>query len=335
MNLKRRKRVLRVFVAIVSLIAFYAVYNQNRPQQYLNETNTFSKSIKLPKSQITQFNLQSPYAAIAPGGSGQPLYRKGKRIESANLFDNIDMKLLTGRLTELPVHKRIPINEKIEYHLLWNGIHAASATLSTSVDKKDNTKTVLRAVIRTHPVIQTVYPVNDIIISKVQASSGNTVKYDKRENEGRHQKQEIIDVDHVNHRARYRKIKLGKETRNVQYDVPKRIYDPLSVIYRIRSMDLEAFPDSITLDVLANKRVARAKLDQQPTVSKSTPMGIFECYVLSLDMNFPGLFDDIPEGSAFAYFDKHSHLLVKVEVSLSFGKISMLLVDWQKGQRAQ
>jgi len=332
---KRLKKRHITLIAFSSIIAFFYVYNQNLANRFVNTTPAYEQLLNLPKSTLFEGNLRLPYEVVSPSSTGSPFSYHPVEKEETNLFVGIDMKQLTGRLTELPVHKRIPLDEEMQYQILWNGILVADATLSTHLSPKDKSKTILHAVITSQSVIQTIYPVNDVIISEVESRTGNCIKYDKRENEGSRQKQIVIDVDNIHHQARYRKFKLGLETRNYSYKVPHNIYDPLSVIYKVRSMNMASFPESITLDVLANKRVATAKLNQEPAVSKTTPLGTFDCYVLSLDMNYPGLFEEVPEGSAFAYLDKHSQILVKVEVSLNFGIITMDLIRWKKGTKPQ
>lgn len=333
MEKKKSKKKPYTLAAFAAFALFFYFYNRNPANQFINDTERFATSIKLPQSNITADNLTVSYAATSPRANAKIFSIRQKKVDDSNIFSGIDMNRLTGRLSELPVHRRIPIEESISYQLLWNGIHVADALLTTRQHPKNNNLTVLEAVINTNSVIQTIYPINDIIISEVESRSGNSIRYDKRENAGNHQKQEVIDIDLLKHKARYQKFKLGKQTRDVVYDVPQKIVDPLSVIYRVRGMNLAKFPKSITLNVLANKRVARAKLDQEKASFQTTPLGTFECYSLSLDMNYPGLFEEVPEGTAFAYIDKHSQVLVKVEASLHFGLITMTLVDWKKGKR--
>ena len=183
-------------------------------------------------------------------------------------------------------------------------------------------------------MIQTLYPVNDYFTSIVDTRTGSSLYYHKNQNEGFRHRQDIITVDPIHRKARYRKFDEDQKVkRDITYDVPERVSDPLSVIYLMRMVNIEDITNNLEINVLNNKRLSSAVVNRMDDVSKSVPAGRFDCYDLKVDTQYEGLFKEAPDNEAHVYLEKETMTLIQGSVSIApLGSIQVVLSKWEHGE---
>jgi hypothetical protein len=209
--------------------------------------------------------------------------------------------------------------ETLDLDLSWLGLSGGSMRMTIGPLPGDATKLRITSVARSSSSFSFLFKVDDEIQSIVDRRDFSSIRYDKHLNERGKVKDDTTFVDEQHGIAtRHRPKKIDE-----RIAVPKPVFDPLSLVYHLRSLELEPgrtqrFP------VVADGKLytLEAKITGRETLT--TGAGTFRTVVVQPNMAAGGLF----KGSGTLtiwYSDDVRHLPVRIRSDLKVGSITATL----------
>jgi Protein of unknown function (DUF3108) len=133
---------------------------------------------------------------------------------------------------------KLRVGEKFTYKAEWMGMDVGSATLLVKEITELNGREVYHIVAKaeTTSFAAKLFPVEDEISTYIDAKELYPVRFDKKQKEGKKQKDEYVDFDQENGRAYYTS-RLTNEKK--EFNVPKGVQDPVSCIYYFRLSNIK------------------------------------------------------------------------------------------------
>ena len=202
--------------------------------------------------------------------------------------------------------------ETLDYNLTWLRITGGTARMTISPQGEENLR--ITSVAKSSAGFSRVFKVHDEIESVVARNDFSTVKYTKRLDEDGDQMLEVTTVaDGTATRVR-RKVKTVK--------VPRPVFDPISLIYHLRTVDLSPGQKHDFM-LLADGKVydVHARVTKREVVQ--TPAGKFNTVLVE-----PRWFHDGVERSQkmwIWYSDDSRHIPVRIRTEVNFGSITATL----------
>jgi hypothetical protein len=217
--------------------------------------------------------------------------------------------------------------ETLDYNLTW--LHVVGGSMRLSIGPSGIDRLHITSLATTDPTFAKIYKVHDQIESFVLRDSFCTISYEKTLNENGKIKEDDTAIDPVTRNAQ--RIR-GKDKRAFHINPPPPYLDPLSVVYRLRMLDLT--PGKVhTFTVYADGNVysmtAAVRRDRE---TLQTPAGKFTCVSVEPKMKGRGgLFRDDNSRLIFWYTDDARHIPVKIQSELKFGSITATLRSARSG----
>ena len=145
-----------------------------------------------------------------------------------------------------------PLNERLDYHISWNGILVAWSVSTTGMVETNGMSYVsVRVETQTYPVFDVFYKVNDLHECLLDPETLLPVRFEKTMKEGRAHYHDVTTFDYVNGMARFENLESGTVT-NVPISADTRDY--LSFMYFMRGQELVS-GTTTTHQVLADDKV--------------------------------------------------------------------------------
>lgn len=216
--------------------------------------------------------------------------------------------------------------ETLDYDLSWV-LLGGSMRLTIGGDGPDRLHITSSAV--SDPSLSKIYSVRDEIESFVLREGFSTVRYQKTLNENGKTKGDDTTIDLASRNGtRVR----GGTNQDFHIIPPPPYFDPLSIVYRLRMLDLS--PGKVhTFTVYADGNVYEMTAtvrDTRETIT--TPAGTFNCVSVEPSMKGRGsLFRDDDSRLVIWYSDNAQHLPVRIRSDLKFGSIIATLRDVHTG----
>lgn len=178
----------------------------------------------------------------------------------------------------------LTVPERLVYDVTWTGVKSAT-TVHEVTAKGDELHMV--STTRSTPWLSTFFPIDDRAESVVIRGEGDRIGvpkyYKQKANEGNYRalREAHFDMDRLSVETR----DLLKKTSKTDPIGPKT-YDSLSIIYYIRSLDLEP-GKTVHLDIYDAKRVWKGEVKVLRREEVSTPMGRFKTVVVQPVLRSP------------------------------------------------
>jgi hypothetical protein len=209
--------------------------------------------------------------------------------------------------------------ESLEYDLTWVGI--TGGTLRMSISPADGNRLRMTSIAESNSGFARIYKVRDEIESVASAGDFSTVEYRKHLNErGRiRDDQTIIDpVAKVATRTR-----PAHEAKTISITTP--LYDPLSLIYHLRTLDLE--PGNVhRFTVLADGKVYTLVATVLRRETIATKAGRLRCVTVEPKMIGGGIYGDQEQNRLLvSYTDDARHIPVRIRSEVKVGTITATL----------
>lgn len=209
--------------------------------------------------------------------------------------------------------------ETLDYDLSWLGIPGGSARMTVGLMPNDPTRFRMTSIAKTSSSFSFIIKVRDEIESIVARDDFSTLRYTKHLNERGKVKDDTTVIDEQRRIAT--RTRPGHTPQQVA--VPEPVFDPLSLVYHLRALDLQpGLTQSFT--VFADGKVYR--LDARVTGRETlrTPVGTFRTVVVEPKMLAGGLYKD--EGSlTIWYTDDARHIPVRIRSDVKVGSITASL----------
>lgn len=217
-----------------------------------------------------------------------------------------------------PVTQRFIEGETLDYTLTW--LKVTGGTARMTIQPGDENSFGITSVARSSPSFSRFFKVRDEIETTVARNDFSTLRYVKRldEDGDKHEEVTVIE-DGVATRTR-RKV---KKTR-----VPRPVFDPISIIYQLRTRDLS--PGKVhDFELIADGKlyVVHARVVRREKVQ--TPAGTFDCVRVEPEMISGGVTRD--ERLFIWYTDDERKLPVRIRTEIKVGAITATLRAFSRG----
>lgn len=213
-------------------------------------------------------------------------------------------------LAETPYIERVfSQGERIEYTLSWLGIAGGEAVITVTPGKGRFT---IHTLARTLGAIGRLYPVRDEIETVVSSADFSTLRFEKRLNERGREK-------HVETRFDPRRKVAIREGEEIPYEPP--IYDPLSSIYYIRTLDLSPGKKH-TMTIIADSEIYEIEAEVLRREEIDVQGSRFRTVVVEPKMRKGGIFRDENNRLLIWYTDDARRIPIRIRSELEFGSIT-------------
>lgn len=216
-----------------------------------------------------------------------------------------------------PVQKAFNEGETLDYDLQWMRITGATARM-TIAPAGDQTKTFrITSVAKSTPGFSRIFKVRDEIETIVDAGDFSTLRYLKRLDERGRKKEELTAIqDGVATRTRQKGEKVQKTA------VPRPVLDPISVVYRMRTLDL-SIGKVHDLQLIADGKLYAVRAHVRRREAIQTPAGRFDTVVVEPEMLSGGVARE--ERLFIWYSDDDRRIPVRIRTEIKVGAITATL----------
>lgn len=222
--------------------------------------------------------------------------------------------LLVASVTGADVQDTFRGGETLDYNLQWTRISGGSARMTIAPLNGERYR--ITSVGKSGAFFSRFFKVRDEIESVVTQHTFATLQYHKILDERGKKKDELTVIDHEKHLA----TRKGKVL-----EVPERVFDPLSLIYYLRMLDLNP-GTSHEFTIVADGRiyVVHANVTGRETIT--TPAGKFDCVIVEPKMaSTAGVFRDDQNRLLIWYSDDERRLPVRIRSDVNIGSITATL----------
>ena len=210
--------------------------------------------------------------------------------------------------------------ETLDFDLTWIAISGGSLRMTIAPQPGDATHYRITSVAQSNKSFARIYSVRDEIASYVNRADFSTVRYEKHLVEGGKHKDDSTTIDEASKLATRRRP--GKDTEQVA--VPRPVFDPLSLVYHLRDLDLT--PGKVYhFNIFADGKlyVLEATVGNRETLD--TPAGKFNTVSVEPKMTAGGLFRDDNSRLTIWYTDDARHIPVRIRSEVKVGTITATL----------
>lgn len=203
--------------------------------------------------------------------------------------------------------------ETLDYEVKWLKITGGTARMTIAPHGDDRIR--ITSVAKSSPSFSRFFKVRDEIETVVAKDDFTTLSYIKKLDEDGDKHTEVTRIENgVATRT--------KKTKTRQIEVPSPIYDPISLIYHLRTLDLSVGKKH-DFTVIADGKVysVHANVIRRETVT--TPAGTFKTVVVEPQMVAGGVARD--ERLWIWYSDDERHLPVRIRTEVKFGAVTATL----------
>lgn len=211
--------------------------------------------------------------------------------------------------------------ETLDYELKWLKITGGSARMTVS--ELDDGAIRITSVGKSSPGFSRIFKVRDEIETIVAKSDFSTLRYTKNIDEDGDKKIEVTTVEDGVATRRRKKVKSVK--------VPRPVFDPISLIYHLRTLDLSP-GKSHNFTVVADAKVYAVHAVVLRRETLTTPAGKFNCVVVQPKMENNGV--EREERLWIWYSDDERRLPVRIRTEVNFGAITATLRGVTAGVRS-
>ena len=202
--------------------------------------------------------------------------------------------------------------ETLDYELKWLKITGGSARMTIGPLQDDRLR--ITSVGKSSPGFSRFFKVRDEIETIVAKDDFSTLRYTKRLDEQGDKMEEVTTIEDGVATRKRKKIK--------KVDVPRPVYDPISVIYHLRTLDLSpGKTHDFTLIADGKVYVVHAVVVRREVLK--TPAGRFNTVVIEPKMSAAGV--NREERLWIWYSDDERRIPVRIRTEVNFGAITATL----------
>lgn len=216
--------------------------------------------------------------------------------------------------------------ETLDFDLTWLAISGGSLRMTIAPQPGDSTRYRITSTAASNKAFARIYSVRDEIASYVNRDDFSTVRYEKHLHEGGKHKDDSTLIDEARKTATRRRP--GKDTQ--EFTVPRPVFDPLSLVYHLRQLDLT--PGKVhRFDVFADGKVYLLEAAVTGRETLETPAGTFNTVSVEPKMLAGGLFRDDNSRLTIWYTDDARHIPVRIRSEVKVGTITATLRRMRAG----
>lgn len=210
--------------------------------------------------------------------------------------------------------------ETLTFSLAWLRVVGGEARM-TVVPSANGEQLTISSVAESTGVLSRLYRVRDQIETVVDRRTFSTLRFQKSLNERNRIKEEVTTIDV----ARKVATRKGKEI-----EIPSPIFDPLSLIFYIRKLDLTPGRRHF-FNVIADGKVYTLESEVLRRETIGTDAGTFRAIVVEPKMRAGGIFRDENNRLLIWYSDDDRRLPVRIRSDIPAGSITASLRSYTVG----
>jgi hypothetical protein len=152
----------------------------------------------------------------------------------------------------MPARHDLRVGEKLTYEIRWMGIPVGIASFAVKETSQINARDCYHIVVRvnSNSFLSKIYKVDDEFHTYMDKEKLYTLRFMKKQSEGRYRSQEVVDYDQQAHTGIYRSL-LNNTSKNLV--ITENAQDDLSAIYYFRMQDI--VPDKpVAMNVNADEK---------------------------------------------------------------------------------
>jgi hypothetical protein len=202
--------------------------------------------------------------------------------------------------------------ETLDYELKWLKITGGSARMT--IAPLDGERLRITSVGKSSPGFSRIFKVRDEIETIVSKDDFSTLRYTKKLDEDGDKHEEVTTVEEGVATRKRRKIK--------KVAVPRPVYDPISLIYHLRTLELTPGKKH-DFTVIADGKVYNVHANVVKRETLTTPAGEFKTVVVEPEMESGGVKRE--EKMWIWYSDDERKIPVRIRTEVNFGAITATL----------
>jgi hypothetical protein len=260
----------------------------------------------------------------AENNTGQGRQREHVAVASRAVFFLLScLVILSGILSANPA-SAFSIPERLVYDLTWTGVKAGTATLEV-VNDRDMIRIISTA--NSAPWVSVFYRVEDrveTVLAKGKSAifMAQPQNYRLRIREGRHRRDKEVVFNQPGKKAVFIDH-LDNETK--EFTIHENVFDPLSVLYYVRTMKLEV-GKPVFVDILDSKKLWNVEVQVLRKERISTVLGDVDTVVVKPLMKSEGIFNR--KGDMLIWLtDDQKRIPVRMQTKVAVGSITAVLVS--------
>lgn len=211
------------------------------------------------------------------------------------------------------------VPERLEYQIVWNGVHAGTSTLS--IDAEGDSVLRIVSTARSAKFISLFYEVDDKVESLVRKGSFIPLNYRMKIKEGATRKDKEIQFP-----SGERKTAVfidHRQNERQEFDLPADALDALSSFYFVRTLPLEV-GKSVFVTVFDNKKILNVEVKVLKKEKVETWMGRFNTILIKPVMKSEGIFSR--KGDIYIWLtDDEKKVPVMLKSEVKIGSIRAIL----------
>jgi hypothetical protein len=218
----------------------------------------------------------------------------------------------TAPATPSPIVQTYARGETLDYTLQW--MKVAGGTARMTISPSGDSQYRITSVARSGGGLARLFKIRDEIETTVDRSDFSTIKYVKRLDERGDKMLETTTIENGVATRTRKKVK--------KIPVPRPIFDPFSVIYYFRTLEL-APGKSYELNLISDGKLytVHARVVRRETLQ--TPAGTFNTLLVEPEMVSGGVQRE--ERLFIWYSDDERHLPVRIRTEVKFGSVTATL----------
>jgi hypothetical protein len=216
------------------------------------------------------------------------------------------------------VEQKFVEGETLDYNLSWLKVTGGTARMTISASGEDAFR--ITSVGHSSPSFSRFFKVRDEIESTVSRSDFSTLRYVKRLDEDGDRMEEVTVIEDGTATKTRKKVKKVR--------VPRPVYDPISVIYLLRTRDLT--PGKVhDFELIADGKLYTVHARAVRKEKVQTPAGTFHCIRVEPQMVSGGV--ERNERLFIWYTDDDRRIPVRIRTEVKFGAITASLRGFADG----
>jgi hypothetical protein len=206
--------------------------------------------------------------------------------------------------------------ETLDFELTWVLLTGGGLRMTIGPVPNDPAHFRITSIAKSSSSFAFIFKVRDAMTSIVNRDDFSTIRFEKHLNERGRRKDESTLIDERRTIAMRRRPNHDTE----EIIVPKPVFDPLSLVYHLRSLELR--PGTVhRFTVFADGKVYTLEANVPRTETIGTPAGTFKTVVVEPKMLAGGLFRD--EGTLTIWYTNDAqHIPVRIRSDLKVGSIT-------------
>lgn len=226
----------------------------------------------------------------------------------------------------------VALGEKLVYEIRWSGMPAGRAVLFVKYEREIDGAPVFHMECKTNSnaFLDMMYPVDDRIITIVDAKEGFSRLFEMSIKEGRVERREHVSFDYDAGVAVYERFDPGpfKPRSRKVVRIDGRLQDPLSSLYYLRELDLTV-GETVYVPVHTARRAWTLTIDVLRREEIEIPrFGRLRTLRVEPAVKFPGIF--VRKGRMAIWLDEATNVPVLMHVDIPIGSVSVTLADTEK-----